>query len=529
MINRLKYWIFERLAKTHLLRAGELIKQGELNAAEAILEGLLDSAADNVPALTLIAEIASSRKDWELAACRWGKVISICSQKSVEVPAKAYLKLEKARLSRAGEFIKQGELDAAEAMLGGVLDSAPDNVAALTLLAEIASQRESWNIALDLWERARKLAGGDCDELPRMKTQIEVCRAIASLSSKDTQGRESCMKLILIGGSPSSGTTVLLNNLSAPANFFGINESGLFAHPGIYSDYESFSANFSSSLIAFKKLDEGMRLKRGLSSHAIASSRVLNRYGLTLDDCLLLLRGANSGREYVMSLARVFAAHAEQTPDVVIEKMPGNIYAMPYFLDNYKAFGGVCVIRSPIDTVSSLAARGVPLLRGMAIWIVEASLALKIRSCSNGIIVRYEDFVSDSEAVIKSIYSKLNICPSMSLRTLSNINMKWPSEWRNSPLAKPSASSVGCGLKECDDIDRAIFSGLTLRDYPGTLLDEYIGFTAEELARMLGYSISSLDCVDQVRRDCRLRYLRQNARVLTQSESRSSFYEGLLL
>ncbi len=517
-----------QLEKARLAQSGALRKAGDLDEAERLLERVLETSPDHVGALAQHAGIASGRKDWGAAVDRWERVISTYGAAGQPIPKSAAAQLEKACLAQAGKLRKAGDLDRAEAYFLRLLSQYSNHKEALKALAEISAAKRDWSESVARWTKVHDLCGDDGELCARANIQIVLGKHYMGGSLLQPFKTGDSPKIVLIGGSPSSGTTIFLNYVAAPINFLGVNESGLFAHPGIYFEFENFSNNLTRMLRSFKHLDEGERLRKGISSHAIASSQSLTKHGMNLEDCINLLRLAKSGEEYVHTLVQVFSANEPRPPEVFFEKMPGNLYAMPYFLKCSNDFNGLCIVRDPLDVVSSLSARGLPLLRAMAIWTVEAAIALRVRCQSSGIIVRYEDFVSSPDTILSGIYSQIGVAPSQ-LKEESPMVRKWPQEWRSSPQDRLSTDSIGRGSHDLDNIDKAVFAGLTLRDYPGPLLDDYIGCTAEEFAGELGYSIypSEKLSADRVKR--RTEALRQRSVFTEPRAGRSNFYETIVM
>jgi hypothetical protein len=333
--------------------------------------------------------------------------------------------------------------------------------------------------------------------------------------------------IILIGGTPSSGTSILLVRLASHKWALGVNETGLFSHPGIQNNFEQFALNYINIIDSgtFKALDEGERLRKGLSPHLIANTSRLKTHGLTVEEVIQLLIKSKSGHEYMTTLTASLFAAVKHGPSILIEKTPSNLYALPNFLDGTPNRRGIAIVRDPLDLVSSLVNRGVPLFRAMAMWTVEAALALIVRDKPGGFVIRYEDLVGNPEQMDKTLLSYIGMAPAPRNNDSPPLLEDWPASWRNSPLKDVSTVSVGRGLNELDAIDRKVFGSLTLKDFPGDGLDNFIGRSAQQIATSFGYQIDPEVIPDEDRVKLRMNNLVAYSLATDPRIGRSCFYD----
>ncbi len=146
-VNPLSLKAAAQLNFTRQKLASEFIGAGNFSAAESLLLQILGREPDTVAALTLLAEIATRQQDWQKAVDRWARVC----ESSPSLKAAAQLNFTRQKL--ASKFIGAGNFSAAESLLHQILGREPDTVAALTLLAEIATRQQDWQKAVDRWAR----------------------------------------------------------------------------------------------------------------------------------------------------------------------------------------------------------------------------------------------------------------------------------------------------------------------------------------------------------------------------------------
>jgi tetratricopeptide (TPR) repeat protein len=520
-----------------LNRAALCVRRGDLKGAEEVLGRILAGDPGEVSALMQYAELATARKDWAQAVERWERVLGVSERERKPLPQKAAVKLKAARLKHAAKLSCGGDYEGAEEVLGRILARDPGEGSALTQYAELATSRKDWAHAVERWERVCESAGEPGRKMPdkaaanlvvaRVKIALE--RVEQRISPKSTQALDDPL-IILIGGSPGSGTTLLLVRLASHKWAIGVNESGLFSHPDIYCDFKRFFLNYTSMIESgtFKLLDEGERLRKGLSPHLLANSNRIEAHGLSAKDISRLIQASTSEKEYLSNLALVLSVETRYCSDVIIEKTPSNIYALPSFLDGTPRRRGIVIVRDPIDMVSSLISRGLPIFRAMALWTVEAALALVIRDKEGGILVRYEDFVYNPVETEDRILELIGMPSAPSAGSCRGSISAWPMSWRSSPLQDVSRRSVERGLNEFDDIDRMVFSNLAIMDFPGHTLNNFFGVTAETISAALGYQIAPESNPDEKRVRIRLQGLKSRSVNTEPRIGRSNFYDGLV-
>ncbi|MGN6539132.1 MAG: sulfotransferase family protein [Mesorhizobium sp.] len=331
--------------------------------------------------------------------------------------------------------------------------------------------------------------------------------------------------LAMIGGSPSSGTTLLLMQLMAHPNVLGLHETGIFSHPGMYQDYEEFRLNFLGMVASgsFKLLSEGDRLRKGLSPHLLVNSKRLQAHDMSIGTIKKALDRSTKANQYIERI-RTELLQKATGKTLIVEKTPSNVYAIPMAHKPAAERIGIVIVRDPLDVVSSLSSRGLPVYRAMAMWIVEASLAL-VSMARGAIVVRYEDLVSNPEQVRSNLFTALDL-PQAELDKAVGLE-EWPTDWRNKAGYETDDRSVGRGMKEFDAIDTRIFSLMSLRDYPGGLLDKFIGKTGKSLAKSLGYEMPDAK-QSETRVQARISEMKARSEIVGEQLGRSAYFDQLV-
>lgn len=332
--------------------------------------------------------------------------------------------------------------------------------------------------------------------------------------------------LCLIGGTPSSGTTALLSLCSRFPSVTPVHETGLFGHPSIYSNFSHFKSIFSrTSSSDFKNWDEGERLRKGLNAHAKLNGSRLRAHGVSLDDVLSGLEGASTGQSFLDYEAGLFLNR--EMASLVIEKLPGNLYAFKSIHDNNFNVRTITIVRNPFDTVASLTTRGVPLLRAMALWTLEAAIIQSFWLNQQNLTLHYENLVRHPNQVLTQVATHLGI----SERPLDQSSRGIPApltSWRADPRAEMQVGLPERKLEELDSIDKAVFLNSRLIDGPSIVNSRLVGKSSRWLAGRFGYELPKPQ--GMARHRARARY--QSLRLLSENTDvrvgRSRYYESLL-
>lgn len=145
---------------------------------------------------------------------------------------------------------------------------------------------------------------------------------------------------------------------------------------------------------------------------------------------------------------------------MLLEKTPKHIYSYSLVQKYIPRNKFVVVVRNPLDTIASLYKRFGDINLCVDRWIYDNSEAARLRSNNNVFVVKYEDFVSDPESSIESVFlfldvkSELGVLsggPSIYSKTRQESNMKL----REYQVSKPIESNLG-GWKKVFDKDQAL-------------------------------------------------------------------------
>ncbi len=198
---------------------------------------------------------------------------------------------------------------------------------------------------------------------------------------------------MIIGGSGSSGTSLLKNILSRHSLIFGGSETSLFCKSELYDDFKQ------------NKWRITRRFPFGLKSggyHSYNGTELLNKeYGFTL---LSLRRLIDKETSFTSFCDQFFAYGMEMYHKKIwVEKTPCNAFFFNRFLNSFEDAGVIHMIRNPFDTMTSLVNRGFHPVYATGICLLNNITAWKYRNDERYHCIKYEDLIGDAEKKITEL------------------------------------------------------------------------------------------------------------------------------
>lgn len=222
-------------------------------------------------------------------------------------------------------------------------------------------------------------------------------------------------RTVLIGGTPSSGSTLLSVMLDAHPEIHCGPEIGLLANSALYSaDFRVTAQNLCKRLQPheWQKNDALANLEAGFCPYALIDESNLASYGHSLDSVLHLLSYCESVTSFLECL--YMSAYSRHGKAIWAEKTPSNLYAFEAFLNHFPAGRVLYVVRDPRAVIASLLKRGMSLRRAISIWLVEVAICERLSSHPRVLRVKYEDLVQDTVSTLHRVITFLNVAPEIS-------------------------------------------------------------------------------------------------------------------
>ena len=192
---------------------------------------------------------------------------------------------------------------------------------------------------------------------------------------------------ILIGSSPSTGSSLLCRILNQHSKLLCGPETHLFTHRSLYTEWLSIRDGFTTNNIPH---DQNELWSMDYRINLDSSFYLLNQ-----DQLEKILSASESFQEFADAVFKWPLQHFGATS--WIEKTPANACTFRYFL---KTFGNSAVIhiyRNPLDTMASLCARGLNPYYAVGLYLIHNAHGIENWGQPNCLQISYEQLVEQTD------------------------------------------------------------------------------------------------------------------------------------
>ncbi len=205
---------------------------------------------------------------------------------------------------------------------------------------------------------------------------------------------------ILIGGSPSTGSSLLVRMLHRHPAVFAGPETYLFIHRRLYADWPRFRSCLVRRCLVGGLKSEGWFRFNG-------ARLALPEFGHTPREVRALVRA----HDHLPSFAHAFFAKAmrEKGATLWVEKTPSNVLCFALFRQYFPKGQVIHITRHPLDAMASLVARGHHPAWAAAAWLVNTALGLRTHDEPWQLTLRYEDLVARPELMLDGLCAAFGI------------------------------------------------------------------------------------------------------------------------
>jgi hypothetical protein len=320
---------------------------------------------------------------------------------------------------------------------------------------------------------------------------------------------QQSFQLVLAGGIPSSGSTLLSVLLDSHSSVYCGPETALFCHPRTWQTGQAGTEDFLSFLESGEPRD-------GFIPWSFPDSNALAFYDSDLDSVGRLLRQSASMSDFAQRFYRASGGYGGEP--CVVEKTPQNLYGMNAFLGAVPGAKVILTVRSPAGIVPSLIRRGVNPAVAASIWLYDAALVrsiAEIHSEERVCVIRYEDLVKDPALELRRLCRFLAVddeAESMMTRkrsarahkdaSLRKTGSNAAATWRHSPLgdivADGAAQPASAALPEKVRwiLATCVPRESELAPYTGNHKAPLLRFHGRHRSRYFGYNLPSVQGVN---------------------------------
>jgi len=264
-----------------------------------------------------------------------------------------------------------------------------------------------------------------------------------------------CNNPIIIGGSGSSGSTLLATILNRHPEIIIGPELSLFNKPIIYKNYDVFKRNINDIL------DSGLST-RGWFLYW-ETLKDLEKFGWKKKDLLKIVSSSKNNVEFI---DKFFEKSLIKEQKIIWgEKTPSNSYYFDSFINLYPKGRIIHIHRDYRDVVSSLKNRGMSSYFASMVYLYNCSMALRCQEMKNYYDISYEFLVSKPEAALKDLCNFLEITYYSELMDgSSKDNSKKLHSWNNDPSGKISSDSISGEKRNLSNYDYFVFNHIRISE-----------------------------------------------------------------
>ena len=210
-------------------------------------------------------------------------------------------------------------------------------------------------------------------------------------------------KLIFIGNSPSSGSTMLADLFDSIPRFACGHETRIFSCTPLIVDFQN-----AKMKVAYRF---AYRFERPWDFRNTIGLAYINKsnYGMSQEDCIELIKNSDSFEQFAEAFSDNYLEFRKDNRHVWVEKTPENIYNASLLLDKFPNSYFIQIIRNPLYVFNSLVTHRNPIhsqYMAAATWYIDAAIGYSLKDHARYICIRYEDVVQRPFELISELASK---------------------------------------------------------------------------------------------------------------------------
>ena len=310
---------------------------------------------------------------------------------------------------------------------------------------------------------------------------------------------------IIMGGSGSTGSSLLKNILNRHPEIFSGEETTFFAKKMIYDDWNKARKR------VLKKKFWGLR---NHGWHLFNGTKLLHQeYLWNEDDLEELLKCSNTLVEFTNSFYQ--RPLERKGASAWLEKTPANAACFTSFLNAFDNGKVIHMVRNPLDTIASLQNRGYDLYYAVGIYLLNTACGITVEDSNRSITIKYEDLIHNPEETVRNLCRFLEISFEYSMLVPQGEVVQQPQlkGWQYDETAAIGKGSIGRFNKLSEEAQNQILEAINLiyinprgKDYYNTEIT-----SIREICEVLDYnfyqvgSSSSLKLLSSLRNQDRLK------------------------
>ena len=203
-----------------------------------------------------------------------------------------------------------------------------------------------------------------------------------------------------MGGSPSTGSSLLVRLLNRHPAIFAGEETYLFLHSQLATNWQKYKQRLISTGKIF-----GLKSPAWFQFNGVLLEHPDN--GWSKEELSTLIREAATYDEFIENYFR--KALTINQKQLWIEKSPANSFNFKFFAERNSNNKFIHVIRHPYDVAASLMGRSYDAWSAAGRCIFANAMALRIADFPNYFCISYENLVSNPQAAVAPLLDFLNV------------------------------------------------------------------------------------------------------------------------
>lgn len=284
-----------------------------------------------------------------------------------------------------------------------------------------------------------------------------------------------------MGGSGSTGSSLLKNILNRHPDIFSGEETTFFAKKMIYDDWKKAKKR------VLKKRFWGLR---NHGWHLFNGTKLLHQeYLWDMEELGDLLEQSSTLIEFTNSFYQ--KPLEKKCATSWLEKTPANAACFAAFLNSFESGKVIHIVRNPLDTIASLQSRGYDLYYATGIYLLNTACGTTVRNSDRSTVVKYEDLTMKPEETIRDLcrFLEVSFLPTMLEPQGEIVQHPQLKGWNYDETAAIGRGSVGRFNSLGEEQQNAILEAVNLihinsrgKDYYNTEIT-----TIKEICELLEY------------------------------------------
>ena len=270
-----------------------------------------------------------------------------------------------------------------------------------------------------------------------------------------------------MGGSPSTGSSLLIRLLNRHPDIFAGKETYLFLHQQLVTDWEKYKHRLLDTNKVFGLKSPGWFVFNG----AVLDHK---EHSWKKSELKELVKTTSSFQDFVQQYFRKVLIINQKR--IWIEKSPANAFNFSFFAAQNPNNQIIHVIRNPYDVVASLLGRNMDVWSAVGRCIFANAMALNAKDYPNYFQISYENLVNDPQKTVAPLLAFLKV---PFTETIFNPTQKELTEvvnmpgWQHTETGNINNSSVNRWSKLPETQQRLIKAAFSAFEISPKYIDKY--------------------------------------------------------